>query len=267
MSPRGIFWPALGKALQLRNAMPCVGLVVLGGCLTFIVAPDEQPFFDRPPEPRTAFPIVVLDAGHGGRDDGAGGNGRGEKERTLAVAGRPARLLKQFGFETVMTRTADVFVPLPDRTALANRLEDAVFISIHFNHASRGTGIETFFASEKVQPENSWTWIGFFNQPPAVSLDNGETLAGFIQTSLVLRTEATNRGIHGRPLYVVRHTRCPAALVECGFLSDPFEARLIANADYRERISQAIAEGVMSYTKSRPRPASSAPDLAEAGAQ
>jgi N-acetylmuramoyl-L-alanine amidase len=249
----------------MRNAMPCVGLVVLGGCLTFIVAPDEQPFFDSPQALRAAFPTVVIDPGHGGRDDGARGNGLVEKQLTLDVAGRTEALLKQFGFQTVLTRTDDAYVPLAERASIANRIDNSIFVSIHFNHASAGAGIETFYASEKVPPENAWTWVGFFSKPQqAAALDTGETLAGFIQASMVMRTDAVNRGIRGRPLYVVRHTRCPAALVECGFISNPFEARLIANTEYRDRLAKAIAEGVMSYTKSRPRPSATPPSLAQA---
>ena len=233
--------------------MPCVGLVVLGGCLTFIIAPDEQPYFESRPAPQSAFPTVILDPGHGGRDDGARGNGLVEKELTLDVASRTEKLLKQFGFTTVLTRTDDVYVPLPERAAIGNRIDNSIFVSIHFNHAYSGTGIETFYASQKVPPEEAWTWVGFFNKPQPVASDNGETLAGFIQASMIMRTDAPNRGIRGRPLYVVRHTRGPAALVECGFISNAFEARLIANTEYRERLAKALAEGIMSYTKSRPR--------------
>jgi N-acetylmuramoyl-L-alanine amidase len=257
-------WRILCKALQMRNTMPCVGLVVLGGCLTFIVAPDEQPLFESPAVPRSVFPTVVIDPGHGGRDDGARGNGLVEKELTLDVANRTEALLKQFGFPTVLTRTDDTYVGLPERAAISNRIDNCIFVSIHFNHATSGTGIETFYASQKVPPESAWTWVGFFNKPQPLTADNGETLAGFIQASMVMRTEATNRGIRGRPLYVVRHTRCPAVLVECGFISNAFEARLIANTEYRDRLAKSLAEGVMGYTKSRPRPSSEQPALAMA---
>ncbi len=242
--------------------MPCVGLIVLGGCLTFIVAPDEQPYFESQ-STRATFPIVVLDAGHGGRDDGARGNGLVEKELTLDVVNRTEKLLKQFGFQTVLTRPDDAYVALAERAAIANRIDNSIFVSVHFNHAHSGSGIETFYASQKVPPETAWTWVGFFNKPKPVTGDNGETLAGFIQASMVTRTEATNRGIRGRPLYVVRHTRSPAALVECGFISNAFEARLIANTEYRDRLAKALAEGIMSYTKSRPRPPATPPALAQ----
>jgi N-acetylmuramoyl-L-alanine amidase len=251
----------------MKNAMPCVGLMVLGGSLSFILAPDEQSSIESQlAAASSAFPIVILDAGHGGKDDGARANGLVEKELTLDVAQRAEKLLQQYGFRTVMTRADDSFQSLPERTAVANQTENSVFISIHFNHANGGssTGVETFYASEKVAPEAAWNWVGFFNKPEeSPSIDSGETLAGFIQASLVMRTEATNRGIKGRPLYVVRHTRSPAVLVECGFITNPFEARMIANSEYRGRLSKSIAEGVMSYTKSRPR-SGTAPRLAQA---
>ncbi|MEA3212986.1 MAG: N-acetylmuramoyl-L-alanine amidase [Chthoniobacter sp.] len=246
--------------------MPCVGLIVLGGCLTFIVAPDEQPYFRSEPALVSAFPTVVLDAGHGGNDDGAHGNGLVEKDLTLDVVQRTDALLKQFGFKTLLTRTYDTYVSLPERAAIGNSLDNAIFVSIHFNHArgsgSSAMGVETFYASQKVPPEAAWTWVGIFNKPEPAPTDNGETLAAFIQSSLSTRTEATNRGISGRPLYVVRHTRCPAALVECGFISNPFEARLIANPEYRDRVAKAIGEGIMGYTRSLRHPAK-APALAQ----
>lgn len=251
----------------MKNAMPCVGLVVLGGCLTFIVAPDEGPSLDRALDAAlNPFPTVVLDPGHGGRDEGARGSGLVEKNLSLDVALRVEKILKPFNFPVVVTRRDDSFVSLEDRAALANGIENAIFVSIHFNHAPdrSSTGVETFYASQKIPPEAAWTWVGFFNKPEAV-LDNGETLAGFIQASLVMRTDAVNRGIKGRELYVVRHTRCPAVLVEGGFINNPLEAQLISNAEYRERIARAVAEGIMSYQKTRPQSAASPAKLAQAG--
>jgi N-acetylmuramoyl-L-alanine amidase len=249
----------------MRNTMPCVGLIVLGGCLTFIITPDEQPSLESQVAAASSrFPTVVLDAGHGGKDGGARANGLVEKNLTLDVTARTQKLLHQYGFKTVLTRSDDTFIPLPERAAIGNRTDNAIFVSVHFNHSYSGasTGVETFYASEKVAPESAWTWAGFFTKPEPVPTENGETLAGFVQASLVMRTEATNRGIKGRPLHVLRHTRCPAVLVECGFLSNPLEARMIDNVDYRDRLAKSIAEGVMSYTKSRPRP-TNPPSLAK----
>src|SRR4051794_35553745 len=101
----------------MQNAMPCVGLIVLAGCLTFVIAPDEDPAMD----PRfgagleSGLPTVVIDPGHGGRDDGAKAHGLREKEVTLDVALRLEQVLQGFGFRTVMTRHDDVYVGLEER--------------------------------------------------------------------------------------------------------------------------------------------------------
>ena len=222
----------------MRNTMPCVGLVVLVGSLTFVITPDEDPTAGKPRSSRGgALPTVVIDAGHGGKDEGARGRGLVEKQLTLDLALRVDKRLKTFGFPTVLTRTDDRFV------------------SLHFNKNSESTaaGIETFYETEKVPPGAEWTWIGFFNKGDTSQCESGETLAGYVQTSLVLRTEATNRGIKQRDLFVCRHVRGPSVLVEGGFLSNPVEARLISNPEYRERLATAVVEGVMSYVKSRPR--------------
>ncbi len=251
----------LGKACQLfrmKNAMPCVGLVVLGGCLTFIVAPDDGPTLESRLNSalNPSFATVVIDPGHGGKDDGARGNGLKEKDLNLDLALRVEKLLGSFNFPTVLTRRDDTFLSLSERAAIANKIDNAIFLSIHFNHSpdSAATGVETFYATAKVPPESAWTWIGFFSKPEPPSTDTGEDLAAYIQTSLVTRTDAMNRGIKARELYVVRHTRCPAVLVEGGFINNPLDARLIGNTEYRDRLAKAIAEGVMTYQKSRPRP-------------
>ena len=255
------------QLFHMRNAMPCVGLVVLAGCLTFIVAPDEGPTLESRLNSafNPSFATVVIDPGHGGKDDGARGNGLKEKDLNLDLALRVEKLLGSFNFPTVLTRRDDTFLSLSERAAIANKIDNAIFLSIHFNHSpdSAATGVETFYASEKVPPESAWTWIGFFSKPEPSPGDNGEDLAGYIQTSLVTRTDAMNRGIKARELYVVRHTRCPAVLVEGGFINNPLDARLIGNTEYRDRLAKAIAEGVMTYQKTRPPPVKPPEKLAQ----
>jgi N-acetylmuramoyl-L-alanine amidase len=233
-----------------------VGLVVLVGSLTFIIAPDDGPAGERPRGAfrRGALPTVVIDPGHGGKDEGAHSHGLVEKQITLDVALRVEKRLRTFGFSTVLTRNDDHFVSLPDRAAIGNKIDDSLFVSLHFNQnaASSASGVETFYETEKVAPGAEWTWIGFFNKGDTSQCESGETLAGYVQTSLVLRTEAANRGIKRRDLFVVRHVCGPSVLIEGGFLSNPIEARLLANGAYRERLATAIVEGVMSYAKSRP---------------
>jgi len=251
-------WALLCNAFRMQNTMPCVGLVVLAGCLTFVIAPNEEPPIDNRIAAMTdgALPTIVIDPGHGGRDDGARAHGLVEKELTLDLAFRVQRLLQSSGFKTALTRTDDTYLTLPDRVARANEIEHSFFVSLHFNKASNPTasGVETFYASEKVVPEAAWTWVGYFSKPEApAGADSGETLAGYVQAALVNRTDSANRGIAGRELYVVRHTRAPAVLVEGGFISNPFDAQLIGTPEYRERLAASIADGVIEYHKTLPR--------------
>ena len=216
--------------------------------------------------PALAISTVVIDAGHGGHDrGGVPGQRYAEKIYALDVAKRLNSRLRSAGYRTVMTRSGDYFLSLDQRCAIANRQLSAIFISIHFNHANNtdSSGIETFFASEKLEQEPEWAWTGFFNPARATGRDSGETLAGFIQTALVQQTVATNRGIRGRPLYVARHTRDPAVLVECGFINNPMEARMIANSGYRDLLARSIALGVARYQKSRPQAPKTPPELVQ----
>ena len=249
--------------------MPCVGLVVLGGCLTFVIGPDEEPSLERRINAAVTPSLltVVIDAGHGGPDEGATVNGLIERDLTLDVSLRVEKLLNTFGFPTVLTRRDNRHLSLEERATIANQYDHSIFLSIHFNHARHGpvSGVETFYASEKITPESAWNWVGFFHKSEAEDADNGETLAGYIQSALVTRTEAANRGIKARELYVVRNVRAPAILIEGGFLSNSFEARLLGNPEYRERLAAAIVEGVVSYQKVQPRPSAKPPRLAVMG--
>jgi N-acetylmuramoyl-L-alanine amidase len=259
---------ALGKLFQTvfhpRNSLPCVGLVVMGGSLTFLIAPDELP--PVPPDVLIeGLPTVVVDAGHGGRDNGGRGNGLIEKDLTLDLAFRTEKLLKIAGFPTVLTRTDDSYVSLEERARVANEHPDSLFVSIHLNKdgASASSGIESFYAKQKIPLQDAWTWIGFFSRPEqAENPEDGEHLAGSIQAAVANRTEGRNRGVRARDYYVVRHVRGPAVLVEAGFMSNPFEAQLLQGEEYRERIAMGIAEGIMGYQKSKGRPARALPQVA-----
>lgn len=260
------FLGRLTRLFRVKNAMPCVGLVVLAGCLTFIVAPDEETTEEsRLAAALGSLPTVVIDPGHGGKDNGALSHGLKEKELSLDLALRLEKTLKTFGLPTVLTRRDDTYLSLAERAAVANKIENAIFVSLHFNHSrnSAATGVETFYATEKVAPESAWAWVGMFTKPEGEpAADNGEDLAGYIQAALVSHTDAANRGIKQRPLYVVRHTRCPAVLVEGGFLNNPLDARLLANGAYLDRLAKAIAEGVLTFQKNRPRTAPAPPKIA-----
>ncbi len=242
-----------------RHGMPCVGLIVLVGCFSFLVVPDPNflpggPGRDAQPlTPVNGPPLVVIDPGHGGIDDGTKYFGLAEKDLTLDVAERLERLLKTASVQTVLTRHEDVYVSLPERVEIANRLaqsnRNVIFLSIHFNQSADESvdGIETFYAAEKLPQATDWTWIGFFSHSDEQTPDTGENLAAQIQGTLSTQMQETNRGIKAGPLYVVRHTQMPAVLAECGFLSNKVENQLLRNDGYRQRIAQALAAGLLSY--------------------
>ncbi len=242
--------------------MPCVGLVVFLGCFTCVVVPDSDSQRDKASLSQGALPTIVVDAGHGGHDDGAVSHGLREKDLTLDVALRLEKMLRSANFPVVLTRRDDVYVSLADRAQIANKIDNAMFVSIHFNQSSESSamGAETYYADQKVMPEYAWMWMGLFTRPKMPQLDNGESLASFIQTSMVMKLDVPNRGIKSRSLYVVRNVRDPSVLVEGGFISNPLEAQLLTNEDYRQRLAGAIAEGIVNYQRIQPLP--SRPKLA-----
>jgi N-acetylmuramoyl-L-alanine amidase len=172
----------------------------------------------------TRFTTIVIDAGHGGFDRGGIPSQRvAEKMMTLEVAQRLKPILERAGYHVIMTRNSDVFVPLPERVAIANSYPNAVFICIHFNSASRSgaNGIETYFYSTESAP-----------------------LAASIHTAVLGGARSENRGVRRRGYYVLRRTTIPAVLVECGFLTNPTEAQYAQSAAYRQQLAENIARGI-----------------------
>ena len=174
------------------------------------------------------FSTVVIDAGHGGKDGGAVWNGLIERNLTLDVAKRLDVILRARGLRTVMTRKTNSTVELSTRAAIANRHRSSVFVSIHFN-ASRNrsvSGIETFYRSSR-----------------------GRELAASVQRSLDRNVTGINRGIANADLKVLRETRMPAILIECGFVSNKTEARRCGSSAHRQQLAQAIASGILAVRR------------------
>lgn len=173
-----------------------------------------------------AFDVVVLDAGHGGEDGGAYRFNVVEKDVTLDLVLRLDKLLRERGVKTVLTRKEDVFVPLEERANIANRYPNAVFVSIHFNaHADvNSTGLETYYMS----PE-------------------GARFGNMVQSQLSRRFNTKDRGVKMNSLKVLRETKCPAILIECGFLTNRWENQR-CNADwYRQILAEEIVKGILRY--------------------
>ena len=177
--------------------------------------------------PTFARPTVVIDAGHGGHDrGGVPGDRYAEKIYTLDVSRRLQSRLNSLGYHTILTRRDDQFIGLNQRCAIANSQSNAIFVSIHFNSSTRegANGIETYYFTQK-------------------SL----RLATSIHRSVVRATSTEDRHLRARGFYVIRNTRIPSVLVECGFLTNRAEGSLIAgSASYRQRLADAVARGIIS---------------------
>lgn len=198
----------------LFSALAVVAAVLFTGCATT-------------PQGVGRFTTVVVDAGHGGIDNGARGVDRSlEKKYTLDTAKRVERGLKARGYRVIMTRKGDYFVSLPNRAKISNRQRGAVFVSIHYNWAPRSApcGVETYYYNSRSYP-----------------------LAANIQRQMAV--VGINRGVKRARFHVLRNNARPATLVECGFLSNPSELRRIKSADHRQRIADAVVRGVVSSAR------------------
>ena len=182
--------------------------------------------------------IVVLDPGHGGKDNGASGpGGLHEKDANLDVALQAGKLLQAKGIQVVYSRTDDSYVYLEDISAIANRANADVFVSIHCNSALTSTagGTESYTFTSVDFPEL------FLQQ------DERKRLATLLQENLIAKLQRSNRGVKEANFSVLRNTQMPAALVEMSFISNPTEEQLLASPDYRARAAQAIADAISQY--------------------
>jgi N-acetylmuramoyl-L-alanine amidase len=220
------------------------------------------------------FARVVIDAGHGGKDEGAtGGNGVLEKEIVLDVSRRLAKLLKAKKLQVILTRDADRFVPLEERTARANDARGDLFVSIHANAASfrQARGIETYFvsleasdaASRKVADrENEALGRGGSASPQfdpflallgdMISTDHlaeSNAFAKIAQSELANVDQISSRGVKQAPFVVLMGVQMPAALIEIGFLSNERDAASLGSSAHRKRIAEALARAVMAFGK------------------
>lgn len=170
---------------------------------------------------------VIIDPGHGGKDKGSNRGRVYEKDLALKVAKRVEAMLKAKGMPVTMTRRSDRFVSLSSRAAIANRYSNAIFISIHFNsHTStRYHGVETYYYGEQ-----------------------GKRLAAHIHLRLLSRLKIRNRDTRQRKtLAVLNKTRCPAVLIECGYLSNYAERKRCLSPSYQYNCARAIVDGIWAY--------------------
>jgi len=208
------------RIVLCRSAAVVAGVVGLAASWT---APSVE---------AAAVKTVVIDAGHGDHDRGGTDGLVYEKHLSLDVARRLDVYLRSKGIQTVMTRTRDKFISLPSRCYIANRRRNSVFVSIHFNETSRAgaKGIETFYAGS-----------------------SGKALGERVHSRLISQTRAENRGLKWKGYYVLRNTKVPAILVECGFLSNSWEKKRCLAPWYRQLVAQNIGDGIVKYMDDRRR--------------
>jgi len=203
--------------------------------------------------PTTAQRVVVIDPGHGGSNPGTRSivDGRLEKEFTLDWARRLSPLLEQKGWQAFLTRTGDVDVSLPDRTAFAEAHHADLFLSLHFN-ASGGNGDPAGVETYCLTPTGMASSVtrGYSDDTDQVFPNNtfdAENLryAVRLQRALLEINGATDRGVRrARYPAVLRGSSQPAVLIEGGYLSNPREARKIADPAYRQKLAEAVARAL-----------------------
>jgi N-acetylmuramoyl-L-alanine amidase len=175
------------------------------------------------------FRTVVIDPGHGGHDKGGRNGLVYEKHLALDTAARLEAYLKAKGFRVEMTRRSDYFISLPQRVSIGGQYQKPIFVSVHYNYTWKRdvSGLETFYNSADSMP-----------------------LATFIQQGMLRRVRSVNRGVKFARYYVIRHAKCPAVLVECGFVSHAGERERTKMAWYRQAIAEGIGDGIIKFRNS-----------------
>jgi N-acetylmuramoyl-L-alanine amidase len=244
------------------------GVLSVNGTLASGEPPATTPA--RPAPPRR---VVVIDAGHGGRDPGkVGADQLREKDVTLNTSKALAQILEERGYEVHLTRTTDTLIALDDRPQFANRWANgrpsAVFLSIHMNSTTSSSvrGFETFFLSqattedERRVAEMENAAVAFEDGPSVHAVSevdrvlNGlrndfyvrasSDLADAVQAALGNVHDGPNRGVKRAGFRVLVGALMPAVLIEVGFISNAREARTLGDADFQKRAALAIADAV-----------------------
>jgi N-acetylmuramoyl-L-alanine amidase len=217
---------------------------------------------------------IVIDAGHGGHDQGTvGPGGVMEKDVVLDVALRLAKIVQQrMGAEVVLTRSDDTFIPLHERTAIANEHKADLFLSIHANSspAPEVAGTETFFlnftnapdalnvaARENAGSEKSVGELKDLIQTITLNdkIEESHTFADNIQSAIQANAAksnaaAHNRGVKRAPFVVLIGASMPSVLAEIGFLSNARDESNLGKPEYRQKVAEALYKGLSQYAQS-----------------
>lgn len=228
----------------LRNLFLALLLIALTSCVRHTGQTISKPV--------PLGPLVVIDPGHGGKDDGCSDQVEDvdEKVLTLKTAGYLETYLRRAGYRVYMTRSRDLFVSLEERAALANDVDADIFVSVHFNAAEskKAKGIEIFYYDDEID---------------SVRRDESKLLAEDVLRHTIAFTGRKSRGVKTASFRVIRKTHMPAILVEGGFLTNPEEAALCQKEEYINSLAYGIARGIDEFMKqSCPRRESNARPVA-----
>ena len=215
---------------------------------------------------------IVIDPGHGGKDPGAIGHLKcvREKNVTLEISRRLAKKIRQrLGCEAILTRNADIFLSLEERTAIANTKNADLFISIHTNASKKKAcrGIETYFLNLATDEdailvaarENATSANNISDLQTILSdlmknakIDESSRLAGHVQEALIKRlvpiySHVKDQGVKQAPFYVLLGAEMPCILIEVAFITNPRECRRLNTAGYQEDIADAVVTGIQHY--------------------
>lgn len=262
---RAPFSPTPGAPLNLLSFLPILALDLLAPVQTPRALPMERP-------------LVMVDPGHGGEDDGAHGRkGLVEKDVALELGLELARQLETAGFQVRLTRDQDLFVPLWDRARLANAEHADVFISLHLNadRSRQAKGSEVFFLSPNGGDHGTAELAAVENAAPqaepGTAADPDQVVAGILDTlaqeaylrdserlAVAIQAQLNHlggirqRGVKQAPFVVLRGAAMPAVLVETAFISNPREEAKLRDPAFRTRVAQAITRGVRKFFAASP---------------
>lgn len=248
-------------------------------------APAKQPQTVAPPAASFSGsnkPIVVIDAGHGGHDPGAVGNGLREKDINLKASLELGKILQSQGVDVRYTRTTDVYLKLAERTAIANKHDAAVFISMHCNAVPKGrsaSGLEYYIMAPPSDKDAMQLAITENREISSGEDAKEATARSDKRTQLLLKilgdmqqndkiNESTQlceilhanakaaglpmRNVRQAPFFVLRGAAMPSVLVEMGFITDAAESKKLNMESYRAQLCRSIAAGVVKYIKDHP---------------
>jgi N-acetylmuramoyl-L-alanine amidase len=237
-----------------------------------VKAPPQSPSTSLPARDAAEKYVVVIDPGHGGKDPGAASNDGQlkEKEVTLCVALRVKERIEQKvpGVTVALTRTDDSFLPLQERTAIANSLNADLFVSIHCNAAddTSSRGIETYYLS-KASSTKAMAAAARENGIPAEHMSDIDAtlldllmdskksesvkLAEAVHNALVRTVAGTNpqgrnRGVKRAPFYVLLGAKMPAILIECGFINGK-ESERLKQSCFLDTLAEGVTDGITHY--------------------